>query len=57
MTSKKIAYCICGSAMIVAAALTRTFAAGGPEVAILLIVGLVTLVGSADLPQQKGRTR
>jgi hypothetical protein len=54
---KKPTYAICGSAMIVAAALARSFSDGGPEVAILLIVGLVTLIGSADLPQQKGRAQ
>ncbi len=54
---KKSIYAVCGSAMILAAALARSFSDGGPELFALLIVGLVLLIGSADLPQQKGRTR
>ncbi len=58
MSSKKVVYAICGTVMILAAALARSFSDGGPELFALLIVGLVTLIRSADLPQsQKGRVR
>jgi hypothetical protein len=43
--------------MIVTAGLAQSFSDGGPELIALLVVGLMTLVASADLPQQKGRTR
>ncbi len=59
MTSKKIAYATLGTLMIVTAVLARLVWDGGPELVGLLIVGLMTLIASADLPQQstKGRTR
>ncbi len=54
---KKTTYAICGTVMILAAVFARVAWEGGPEFVGLLIVGLVTLIGSADLPQQKGRVR
>lgn len=55
---KKSTYAVCGSLMLIVASLTRTFGDAGPELLMLVIVGLVTLIGSADLPQQqKGRVR
>lgn len=57
MTSKKIAYAVLGTLMIVTAALSRAAWQGGPELFVLLIVGLMMLIASADLPQQKGRIR
>ena len=59
MTSKKIAYATLGTLMIVTAVLARAAWQGGPELIGLLIVGLMTLIASADLPQQstKGRMR
>lgn len=49
-TVKKITYATLGAVMILAATLARTFAEAGAELAILLIVGLVLLIASADLP-------
>ncbi len=55
---KKSVYAVCGSLMILAAALTRTVSDGGPELIALMVLGVMTLIASADLPQQstKGRT-
>ncbi len=50
---KKSIYAVCGAAMITIATLTRTFADGGAELLALMIVGLVLMVASADLPQQR----
>jgi len=51
-------YAICGSAMILTAALTRAFTDAGPELLGLVVIGILLLIGSADLPANtKGRTR
>ncbi len=53
---KKTAYAVCGAAMIVIAVLARTFADGGAELLTLLLVGLILLVASADLPIRAARS-
>ncbi len=57
MTSKKITYALLGSLMVIIATLTRTFTDAGPELLGLVVIGIVLLIGSADLPQQKGRAQ
>lgn len=59
MIAKKVAYATLGGLMLTVAALTRTFAEGGIELMLLVVVGIVLLVASADLPQQhqKGSAR
>lgn len=57
MIAKKITYAVLGTVMIFAAVFARLIWEGGPELLILLVVGLMTLIASADLPQQKGRVR
>lgn len=56
---KKSVYAVVGATLIVIATLTRTFADGGPELFALLILGIVMLIASADLPNQatKGQAR
>lgn len=55
---KKSVYAVCGSLMIVAAVCARVTWEGGPQLVGLLMVGVVTLIASADLPvSQKGRVR
>ncbi len=50
---KKTAYAVSGAAMIVIATLTRSLSDGGLELLALMIVGLLLLIASADLPQQR----
>lgn len=52
-TMKKTAYTVSGAVMIVVATLARSFGDGGLELLALLIVGLVLLIASADLPQTR----
>ncbi len=54
---KKTAYALCGTAMITIATLTRSLGDGGLELLALMIVGLVLMVASADLPQQRKGAR
>ena len=53
---KKSIYCMCGTAMIVIATLTRSLSDGGLELLALMIVGLILLVASADLPTRGARS-
>lgn len=55
-TVKKTAYATLGAAMIVVATLARSFGDGGLELLALLLVGLVLLIASADLPQNRKAT-
>ena len=50
---KKSVYALCGAVMIVIATLTRSLSDGGLELLALMIVGLILLIASADLPQNR----
>ncbi len=54
---KKVTYAVLGALMLIVATLSRTLTDAGPELLGLVVIGIVLLIGSADLPQQKGRTR
>lgn len=55
---KKTSYAVCGSLMITTAVLIRSLGNGGLEVAALLLIGILLLVGSVDLPvTTKGAAR
>ncbi len=55
---KKVAYAVLGSLMVTTAVLVRNLGDGGSELVALLVIGLVVLMGSADLPTNaKGGTR
>ncbi|MDQ3345865.1 MAG: hypothetical protein M3473_06160 [Chloroflexota bacterium] len=49
-SAKKIAYALLGTVMIIIAVLVRSLADGGFELAVLLVLGLVLLLASIDLP-------
>lgn len=54
---KKSIYAILGGLMILAAALIRSLADGGSELVLLLVLGLMLLIASADLPESKRSAR
>ncbi len=43
--------------MLIVAVLLRTLAGGGPELALLTIVGLALLLASADMPTKSPQTK
>lgn len=51
--TKKIAYALLGTVMIIIAVLVRSLADGGAELVGLLMLGLVLLIASADLPANR----
>ncbi len=54
---KKSIYAILGAALLVTATLTRTFVDAGLELLVLVVVGLVLLIASADIPQNRKAAR
>ncbi len=53
---KKSVYAAGGTLMVIVAVLLKTLAGGGPELALLLIVGLALLLASADMPTKSPQT-
>lgn len=49
---RRTTYAACGTLMLITAVMLRTLADGGAELVLLALVGLVTLVASAD---QRGK--
>ncbi len=52
---KKITYAVLGSLLVTTAVLLRTLGDGGSELVALMLIGLVLLVGSVDLPANSQR--
>jgi hypothetical protein len=50
---KKITYAVCGTVMIVTAVTLRLMAEGDVMLAGVFVIGLVTLLASADRPAQR----
>jgi len=50
---KKITYAICGATLVIVATVLRTIAGGGLDLALLVALGLVLLIASADIPQNR----
>ncbi len=53
---KKSTYAAGGTLMLIVAVLLKTLAGDGPELALLLIVGLALLLASADIPTKSPQT-
>ncbi len=50
---KKITYAITGAVLIVVATVFRNQWGGGPDIALLTVVGLALIAASVDFPQPR----
>ncbi len=52
---KKVAYVMCGTVLVIVATVLRILAGGGLDLVLLVGLGLVLIVASADVPSRAAR--